>query len=91
MTGSTLTALTTNPAPSPETVLISSVLYCPTFSSTVSTAAASATRLAWTPNFSSIVRHQSSVIHRPSSITQSFVPLRFAIIFYSKIINYPTL
>jgi hypothetical protein len=67
MTGSTLTALTTNPAPSPETVLISSVLYCPTFSSTVSTAAASATRLAWTPNFSSIVRHPSSVIRHPSS------------------------
>jgi hypothetical protein len=74
MPDSTLTALSANPAPSPETGLISSVLYCPTFSSTVSTAAASATRLAWTSNFSSIVRHpssvirhQSSVIHRPSS------------------------
>ncbi len=36
MTGLPLTALATNPAPSPETGLISSVLYCPTFSSPVS-------------------------------------------------------
>ena len=54
----------------------SSVLYCPMVSSTVSTAVASATaaspaRNTWTSNF--------------SSIAQLFVPLRFAIFFYSKI------
>ena len=77
-----------------------SVLYCPTLSSTVSTAAASATvasitaasttaapaaRNTWASNFSSIVRPLSSVVCRPSSIVQLFVPLRFAIFFYSKI------
>ena len=56
MTGSTITALAANPAPSPE---------ISTFSSTVSTTAASATaayptRNAWNSNFSSIVRHLSS-------------------------------
>jgi len=113
LTGSTLTALAANPAPSSETGLISirfkqtflsirskasalkhplfecrmpdagcpvfftasSVLYCPTFSSTVSKAAASTTaaftaRDTWSLNFSSIV--------------QLFVPLRFAIFFTQK-------
>ena len=63
---------------------IPSVLYCPTHSSTVSTAVASATvasttaasavRNAWTSNFSSFVRPLSSVLPlvlcRPSSIAQ---------------------
>jgi len=106
----------------------------PMLSSTVSTAAASATRNAWTLNFSSIVRPLSSVLYHPSSIVRRlssfvyrpssvvlrissfvcrpsyivlrlssfvyrpssvvlrqspklFVPLRFAIIFYSKILS----
>jgi len=88
LTGSTLTALAANPAPSSETGLISirfkhplfgcrmpSVLYCPTFSSTVSKAAASATAAftagdTWSLNF--------------SSNAQLFVPLRFAIFFTQK-------
>ena len=94
MTGSTLTALATNPAPSPETGLISiRSLYagCRVFFTAASTTAASPARNAWTSNFSSIVRRQSSFVSRPSSIVRLFVPLRFAFIFYSKIINYPTL
>ena len=53
-----------------------SVLYCqqcsllPTLSSTVSTAAASATRNAWTSNFSSIARPLSSVLYHPSSVVR---------------------
>jgi len=63
MTGSTLTALSANPAFNPETGLTSirfkhsffecrmpSVLYCPTFSNTLSTTAASATAASTTRN-----------------------------------------
>ena len=62
MNGSALTTLTVNPAPSLQTSMLSS---------TVSTAAASATRLAWTSNFSSIVRRQSSKV-RSSSFCNFF-------------------
>ena len=81
MTGLPLTALSVNPAPSPETGLISiRSLYAeyPVFFTAASTTAASPTaasptaaspaRNAWTSNFSSIVRRQSSVISHPSSV-----------------------
>ncbi|MGB6423072.1 MAG: hypothetical protein WBD56_02070 [Anaerolineales bacterium] len=77
MTGSTLMALAANPASSLETSTLSSTVSTAAASVTAasttaaSATAASAARNAWTSNFSSIV--------------QSFVPLRFAIFFYSKI------
>ena len=100
MTGLALTTLSAKSAPSPETSTLSSTVSTAVASATAaSTTAASAVRNAWISDFSSIVRRQSSVIHPPSSVIRHqssfvyhpiFVPLRFTIIFYSKIINYPT-
>jgi hypothetical protein len=52
-----------------------------------------AARNAWPriSHLSSVVSRPSSVVSRPSSVAQLFVPLRFTIIFYSIIFNYPTL
>jgi hypothetical protein len=71
MTGLTLTTLSAKSAPSPETSTLSSTVSTAVASATAaSTTAASAVRNAWISDFSSIVRRQSSVTSRPSSIIQ---------------------
>ncbi len=93
MTGSTLTTLVANPAPSPETSTLSSMVSTAAASATTATTtaatptaasatAASPARNAWTSNFSSIVLRLSSFVYRPIIRSSSFRNF-----FYSKIFS----
>ena len=83
MTGSTLTTLAANPAPSPETSILSSMVSTAAASATAasttaatptaaSATAASPARNAWTSNFSSIVLRLSSFVYCPIIRSSSF-------------------